>query len=127
MTHRHNTFGCLQPGKVLARNLIQTLARQRGIMADHGSSGTHSHGFEAHASTYSSFVKGSVALAILCFYILVALVAFAFIGSGNLLLGFGGLVVGTIALLIDMRASNSWYISGGGLVLFGLLTAFMLS
>ncbi len=95
-------------------------------MADHGSSGTHSHGFEEHASTYSGFIKGSIALSILCFYVLVALVAFAFIGGANLLVGFGGLIIGVIALLIDMRASNTWYLSIGWLVLFGLLTAFML-
>jgi hypothetical protein len=96
-------------------------------MADHGSSGTHSHGFEEHASTYSGFIKGSVALTILCFYVLVALVAFAFVGGANLLLGFGGLIVGVIALLIDMRAGGGWKIAGGWLVLFGLITAFMLA
>ena len=93
-------------------------------MAEHGSSSvTHSHGYEAHKSTYSLFVKGSIALAILCFYVLVALVAFRFVSNFNVLLGFAGLIAGSVALLIDMRAGNSWYLSGGLLVLFGLVTA----
>lgn len=96
-------------------------------MADHGSSGTHSHGFDEHQSTYSAFVKGSVALTLLCLYVLVALAAFAFVSSGNVLLGFAGLILGMIAILIDARAGNKWYLSGGLLVIFGLVTAVMVS
>jgi hypothetical protein len=96
-------------------------------MADHGHSGTHSHDFEAHKSTYEGFIKGSVVLSILCFYVLVALVAFAFVPSLNLLIGFGGLIIGIIALLIDVRAGNNWYLSVGWLVIFGLITAVSLA
>jgi hypothetical protein len=93
-------------------------------MADHSaSSGNHSLGIDAHAATYAGFIKGSVALSILCFYVLVALVAFAFVSNYNVLLGFGGLVIGIVALLIDARASNSWYVSGAWLAVFGLITA----
>ena len=97
-------------------------------MAEHGSTGTHSHGFEEHAKTYDGFIKGSIALTILCFYVLVALVAFAFIASStNLLVGFGGLVIGTLALIIDLRVGGSWKLSVGWLVIYGLLTAVMLA
>jgi hypothetical protein len=97
-------------------------------MAEHGSSGTHSHGFTDHAKTYDGFIKGSIALTILCFYVLVALVAFAFVASGtNLLLGFGGLIVGILALVIDLRIGNNWKLSVGWLVIYGLLTAVMLA
>ena len=96
-------------------------------MADHGSSGSHSHGFEEHARTYQGFVTGSIVLALLCFYILVALVAFRFMDSGNVLMGFGGLILGTIALLIDSRAGGKWYLSGGLLVIYALLTAIFVS
>ncbi len=96
-------------------------------MADHGSSATHTHGFEEHAKTYQGFIKGAVVLTILCLYVVVALVAFAFINSGNVLIGFAGLVIGILALLIDLRAGNNWYISAGWLVIFGLLTAVMVS
>lgn len=97
-------------------------------MAEHGSSGTHSHDFEEHARTYDGFIKGSIALTILCFYVLVALVAFAFVSTGtNLLVGFGGLVIGTLALIIDLRVGGSWKLSVGWLVIYGLLTAVLLA
>jgi hypothetical protein len=97
-------------------------------MAEHGSSGTHSHGFEEHARTYENFIKGSVAVTILCLYVLVALVAFAFVATGtNLLLGFGGLIIGILALVIDVRLGGSWKLSVGWLTIFGLLTTFMLA
>jgi hypothetical protein len=96
-------------------------------MAEHGSSTSHSHSFEEHKATYQAFLKGSVALTILCLYVLVALVAFAFVSSGNVLLGFAGLIIGLIALLIDVRAGNKWYLSVGWLVVFGLLTAVLVS
>jgi hypothetical protein len=95
-------------------------------MAEHGSTGTHSHGFEEHAKTYDGFIKGSIALTILCFYVLVALVAFAFVSSStNLLVGFGGLIIGSLALIIDLRIGGNWKLSVGWLVIYGLLTAVM--
>lgn len=93
------------------------------MMADHGSSGSHSHGYDEHKGTYEGFLKGSVALTIICLFILVALVAFRFVTTGNVLLGFGGLILGLIAVLIDARAGNKWYLSGGLLVVYGLITA----
>lgn len=96
-------------------------------MAEHGSSVTHSHGMEEHERTYQGFIKGAVVLTILSLYVLVALVSFAFISSGNVLIGFGGLIIGVIALLVDMRAGNNWYISAGWLVIFGLFVAVMVS
>ena len=62
-------------------------------------------------------------LALVCGFILVALVSFAFVASFNLLLGFAGLILGLLAVLIDARAGNSWLLSGGLLVIFGLVTA----
>ena len=96
-------------------------------MAEHGSTGTHSHGFEEHAKTYEGFIKGSIALTILCLYVLVALVAFAFIASGNLLIGFGGLIIGILALIIDVRSGANWKLSVAWLVVFGAITAVSLS
>ena len=96
-------------------------------MADHGSSGSHAHGFDEHRSTYNAFVKGSIILAIHCFYILVALVAFRFVPSWNVFLGFSGLVVGTLLLLIDARMGNKYYLSGGFLAVFALITAIAVS
>lgn len=96
-------------------------------MADHGSSATHTHSMEEHERTYQGFLKGAVVLTLLSLYVVVALVAFAFISSGNVLIGFAGLIIGILALLVDLRAGNNWYISAGWLVIFGLFTAVMVS
>ncbi len=96
-------------------------------MADNGASTSHSHDFQVHKSTYEGFLKASIALTILCLYVLVSLVAFAFVASGNVLLGFAGLIIGIVALVIDVRAGNKWSLSVGWLVIFGLLTAVMVS
>lgn len=96
-------------------------------MADHGSSGSHMQDYDAHKSTYEGFLKGSMVLTLICFYLLVALVAFRFASSWNVLLGFAVLVLGIIATLIDARAGKNWYLSGGLLVIFGLITAVAVS
>lgn len=97
-------------------------------MASHGSSGgNHGNWADEHKSTYEGFLKGSVALTLLCFYVLVALVCFRFSPTLNVFLGFAGLIIGTIAVAIDARTGNKWYLSGGFLVLFGLLVAFLIS
>lgn len=91
-------------------------------MAEH-SSDNHAHGMDEHTSTYAGFVKGSVALSIICGYVLVALVSFAFAATLNVFTGFAGLIVGIIAVLIDARTGGKWYLSAGLLVVFGLITA----
>lgn len=96
-------------------------------MADHGTHTSSAMDYEAAHSTYAGFIKGAIALTIFCLYVLVALSAFAFIEKGNVLIGFAGLIIGAIALIIDMRASNNWYVSVAWLVIFGLLTAVLVS
>jgi hypothetical protein len=97
-------------------------------MAEHGSSGSQSNGgLSDHQATYNAFVKGAVALTMHALYVLVALVAFRFVNNYNVVLGFGILIVGTIALLMDARAGNKWYISGGLLVVSALITAVAVS
>jgi uncharacterized membrane protein len=91
-------------------------------MAKH-SSVKHSNDMEAHLSTYSAFIKGSVALSIVCGYVLVALVSFRFAPSFNVFMGFGGLILGIVAVFLDMRRGSNWYLSVGLLVLFGLVIA----
>ena len=94
-----------------------------GHGADHGSPASQHRGIDGHLATYEGFLKGSIALSLICGYILVALVAFSFMASYNVLVGFAGLIIGVLAVLIDARAGNRWYLSGGVLVVFGLLTA----
>ncbi len=78
---------------------------------------------DAHRSTYNAFITGSVALSIVCGYVLVALVSFRFAPSFNVFMGFGGLILGIVAVLLDVRRGSNWYLSVGLLVLFGLVIA----
>jgi hypothetical protein len=94
-------------------------------MADHSAHGNaSSHNYEPHRATYDAFITGSMALTLLCFYTLVSLVIFRFGGSFHVFLGFAGLVVGVITVLVDVKTGGKkWFLSGGALVLFGLVTA----
>jgi hypothetical protein len=96
-------------------------------MAEHGTHTSNAMDYEAAHSTYAGFIKGAVVLTIFCLYVLVALCAFAFIDKGNVLIGFAGLIIGAVALIVDLRAGNNWYISMAWLVIFGLATAVMVS
>ncbi len=91
-------------------------------MADHSPSHTP-RGFQDHKETYEGFLTGSVALSIICGFVLVALCAFRFMDSLNVFTGFAGLILGILATLIDVRAGGKWYLSGGLLVIYGLFVA----
>ena len=91
-------------------------------MAGHGPS-HEPRGFQDHKETYEGFLKGSIALSMICFFVLVALVAFRFMDNWNVFVGFAGLILGILAVLIDLRAGGKWFLSGGLLVLFGLFVA----
>ena len=78
---------------------------------------------EEHRSTYDAFIKGSLALSIICGFVLVALCSFAFAHTLNVFTGFAGLIAGVVAVLIDARRGDKWLLSVGALVLFGLITA----
>ena len=82
-----------------------------------------SKGFEDHKNTYEGFLKGSIALSIICAYVLVALCAFRFMDHLNVFTGFAGLIAGILATLVDLKTGGKWYLSGGLLVLFGLIVA----
>lgn len=83
-----------------------------------------SHTMEEHEATYEGFVKGTVALTLMCAFIVVALCQFGFGTSMNFLIGFGGMIAGLIAIIIDVRANPSkWYLSIALLIAYGLLVA----
>jgi hypothetical protein len=83
------------------------------------------HGdMESHVRTYEGFIKGSVITALLCFYALVGLVNIGFGKSWPVFWCFAGLIVGTLVVLIDLKAGAKWYISTGLLVLYALFTAY---
>ena len=77
---------------------------------------------EAHRQTYAGFVTASIAGTIACLYILVALAAVAFSPWGTLIC-WATLVAGGILLVLDAKGgSGKWTLSGGGLVVFSLIT-----
>ena len=79
---------------------------------------------DAHRATYEGFLAGSVALSMICFYILVALVVFRFMDNPlNLFVGFGGIIIGTIATLVGLKAGRNWLIPGALLVLYAVFVA----
>ena len=95
-------------------------------MADHSADdGKGGHmDISAHRETYGGFIKGSVVLTLVSLMICISLVMFRFGHSWSVFLGFAGLLIGIIAVLIDLRAgSGKWTLSAGWAVLFGLMTA----
>jgi hypothetical protein len=91
-------------------------------MASHGPS-HEPRGFQDHKESYEGFLTGSVAVSIICGFILVALCAFRFMDSLNVFTGFAGIIIGLIATLIDVRTGGKWTLSGVLLVLYGLFVA----
>jgi hypothetical protein len=88
----------------------------------------HQLDIAAHHSTYGNFVRGCVALGLICAFVLVALSSFAFGHMLNVFVGFAGLIIGIIAVLIDARSgSQRWFLALGALVIFGLITAVSVS
>lgn len=97
-------------------------------MAEHGAAPAHTGDMEAHRQTYQGFIHGAVAIAIHCFYILVALCSFAFAAKWAVFLGFAGILIGGLLIAIDLRSgSKSFLLSLGGLVVFALITAINVS
>ncbi len=93
-------------------------------MADHSHSSSQPvlSGMDAHRATYEGFLHWSIAGALHCFFVLVALVDFRFVDFPlNLVLGFGGIIIGSIATLIAMKAGGKWLLPVVILVVYGLL------
>jgi hypothetical protein len=83
-----------------------------------------SHAMDGHIATWEGFVKGAIALCLMCAFIVVALCEFGFGTSFTFLIGFGGMIAGLVAIIIDARANPSkWYLSIGLLIAYGLLVA----
>jgi hypothetical protein len=81
-----------------------------------------------HQDSYKGFVRGILVAILAGAFTLVALVAFAFGRTMPILLGWAILVIGLIAILIDLRSgSKTWRLTLGTLVVFGLLTAINIS
>ena len=77
-----------------------------------------------HKATFDGFVKFSTAGSLICLYVVVALVVFRFVDNPlNLLVGFGGILIGIITSLIALRMGGKWLLPVGVLVLYGLFAA----
>jgi len=96
-------------------------------MANHAAGGSHGGDIATHQQTYEGFIRGSVATAIMCGFILVALCSFAFAHSMSVFIGFAGLIAGAIALLIELRTGGRFFGALIVLVAFGILTAINVS
>jgi hypothetical protein len=95
-------------------------------MADH-SSGHGAQDLGAHAHTYEGFLKGSVVLALVCGFILLALINVGFGASMPLFKAFAGLIVGVMGVLIDVRSGGKGLLPVGLLLIFGIITAMNVS
>ncbi len=95
-------------------------------MADHGHAPLQPglSGIDAARATYEGFLRWSVMTAIICCYVLVALVTFRFMDYPlNLLVGFGGIFFGALTSLIAMRMGGKWILPAVVLVVYGLFVA----
>lgn len=80
--------------------------------------------FDDHAETYRGFIRGSIALVLGVAYVLVALASVGFGSTLPVFLAFAGIVLGLIAIAVDVRTgSTSWGLSLGLLAVFALITA----
>lgn len=79
-------------------------------MADHAPS-PEPRGFEDHKATYEGFLRFSTAGALVCLFVVVALVVFRFVDNPlNIVVGFGGILVGLISSLLALRMGGKWMI-----------------
>ena len=95
-------------------------------MADHGHSPSQPalNGMDAHRATYEGFLRWSMMTAIICCYVLVALVTFRFMDYPlNVVVGFGGIIIGTLTSLIATRMGGKWLLPVIVLVVYGLFVA----
>ena len=99
-------------------------------MASHSSSSSNPpapgtpEDLATHKATYKGFLDFSAAGSLICLFIVVALVVFRFVNNPfNLVLGFGGILVGTLASIIALRMGGKWLVPVVILVLYGLLAA----
>jgi hypothetical protein len=99
-------------------------------MAEHMADHSAQHGAmdtSSHAATYEFFLRVVLAGIIHIGFVMVALVSFAFGHSAAVFLGFAGLILGTLAVLIDFRSRSRYFLSLGLLALFALITAINVS
>lgn len=80
--------------------------------------------FDEHAETYRGFIRGSIAVILGVTNVLIALASVAFGSTLPVFLAFAGIILGHIAIAIDLRTgSPNWGLSLGFLAVYALITA----
>lgn len=79
-----------------------------------------------HTRAYDIFVRGSIGLTILSVHALILLAAVAFGQFLPLTIGFLGFLIGVAILIANVR-SNSWISSLVWILIFGLVTIFIVT
>ena len=86
--------------------------------------------YEDHKATYEGFISGSIALCLGTFFILVTLVICGLANTHyitNLLVGFGGMILGFLFIGVEAKAGSNYLTSTILLVVFGLVAVFMIT
>ncbi len=84
--------------------------------------------FEEHWQIYRGFIRGSIAIVLACIYVMVGLLSVAFGSTLPVFLAFAGIIIGSLAIAIDLRSgAQRWPLSLGVLAAFALITALNLS
>jgi|SRR3954451_14434176 len=78
-------------------------------------------------ATYQLFIRVAVAGVIHVAFVMVALVSFGFGHSAAVFLGFLGLILGTLAVIIDFRSRSRYIFSLSLLAIFAIITAINIS
>jgi cytochrome c biogenesis protein CcdA len=81
------------------------------------------HDFEPHAATWRGFIRGSIAIILATVFVLAGLLSVGFGSTLPYFLGFLGIIIGVIAIVIDLRTgARSFGLSLGILAVFALIT-----
>ena len=92
-------------------------------MAEHAPS-PEPRGFDDHRQTYEGFLRFSVAGTIHVLFTVISLVVFRFMDSPmNVVVGFAGILLGTITVIIGLATGGKWTVPVVALVLFGIYAA----
>jgi hypothetical protein len=106
-----------------ARRAAATLHASIDFQGKHMTMADRHPDLEPHVDTWRGFIRGSLATVLACVYVLVGLVSIGFGSTLPLFIGFVGMIVGFIAIAIDLRTgSHSWGLSLGVLAVFALIT-----
>ena len=86
--------------------------------------------YDDHKATYEGFISGCIATTLGTFFILVTLVICGLANTHyitNLIVGFGGMILGFIFVGVEAKAGSNYLTSLILLIAFGILAVFMIT